>query len=158
MKIGATRADGRTLNGRLRYLAHEHSFDFVPEPGQSPSHGAGVLLIGTLQIAVDVATGRAVFVDGLRPRGNWVASELEVPVQRDGAVLFELEDGESFIRGVGFEIPGADRWGTFFDAASGWVCVGDKHAVDGVRIATNTVLCIREGELVAVWLRPDFEG
>lgn len=142
------------LRGSLYYFEDEYSFDFFPDPGQEPGYGAAVVLVGTLQIAIDLATGQAVYVFGLRPRIRWIERPLSMPPAKEGAVFFSPADGEKFISGVGLQYPGADQWPTYHDARTGWICVGDPTPTEAYEIATGTALGVDNGQLKSIWMRP----
>lgn len=155
MNIELVVEESPEIAGQLAYVESEYSFYFRASPGQVPGYGAAVVTVGTLQISIDVESGRAVYVSGLRPRLRWRGVDLPEPVLSPGAVRFVLRDGD-FAAGVGLSYPGSDDWPTWYDVDTGWVCVGDREARMGTLVAAQTGLAVRRGELAAIWLKPDF--
>ena len=154
---------GDPLAGRLVYSDMEHSFRFeVASPAdledRSGELGRTSVAIGTLQVELDIASGRSLFVWGLHPRRRWDTSSA-FP-QRIRAGVVRLAGGTELVRGVTVSIAEVGDWLTTYDEESGWVRVGARAHVDDdeqVLIATDTVLGLRAGLLSSIWLRPDLE-
>ena len=151
------RIDGRldVLLGSLVYDPREYSFRF--ERGESALSEAGVtsLSIGTLQIEVDVASGRVLYVWGLHPHGRWQEGHA-VPndVIRGGVQV--LAD-PPLVSGVSLAVAAAGEWVTTHDPVSGWVHVYPLDwAGDGVQVevADDTLLGIEGDRLTSLWLKP----
>ena len=161
----AFRAEGGDpLAGLLVYSDVEHSFRFeaaspVDLGERTGDLGRTSLAIGTLQIELDVATGRVLFVWGLHPRQRWRAG-LALPRRaRRGVVRAERPAG--FQRGVSIVLTEVGDWTTIHDSRSGWVWIAVDPALaddDELLVASETILGLRSGRLNSVWLHPVFEN
>lgn len=155
--------DAAPLDGVLRYVNAEHSFSFdVGSPveliDRAGPDGLTSLSVGTLQIEVGVATGRALFAWGLHPRTNWQRMSVGRPNAEPGAV--RVDTAEPLQRGVSLQLASVGAWPTGFDEDSGWLRVaGDLDAVSeqDVLIASGVVLGLSAGQLRTIWLQPAFD-
>ncbi|MER6075359.1 hypothetical protein ABT187_42605 [Streptomyces sp. NPDC001817] len=113
------------------------------------------MLIGTLQLEVDIESGEVLFAWGYFPNVRGKVAELGVPNCLPGRVF--ISSDHSFQPGVSVEVPGRG-WRVSYDPSSGWVAMRLKDAADAkfVQIASGIVLGIDTGDLVSVWLDPVF--
>lgn len=152
--------DGSPLEGVLTYDESEYGFSFSAQSGESLSErlgskGVASVLIGTLQLEVDIESREVLFAWGYFPNVRGVVAELIAPQFNPGRVF--ISSDHSFEPGVSFEVPG-DRWRVSYDPSSGWVAIRLNNAVGAnfVQIASGTVLGVDNGDLVSVWLNPVF--
>ncbi|MFD8953936.1 hypothetical protein ACFV0B_34355 [Streptomyces xanthophaeus] len=150
--------DGSPLEGVLAYEESEYGFSFSARSGKSlserlGSEGVASVLIGTLQLEVDIESREALFAWGYFPNFRGVVAELGVPQFILGRVF--ISSDHSFESGVSYEVPG-DKLHVSYDPSSGWVaiCLNDATDAKFVQIASGTVLGISDGDLVSVWLNP----
>ncbi|MGA5564743.1 hypothetical protein ACPCUV_26745 [Streptomyces platensis] len=115
------------------------------------------MLIGTLQLEVDVESRDVLFAWGYFPNVRGSAAELGAPNCFPGRV--SISSVHSFHSGVSLEVPGKG-WRVAHDPSSGWVAIRlkDSDDADFVQIASGIVLGIDTGNLVSVWLDPVFQG
>lgn len=74
------RQPGQVFAGALVYRAEDHAFDFDEYPSEAAEGPRTSLLIGTIQVEVDVATRRLLFVWGYSPSAGWCQSPVR-PVE-----------------------------------------------------------------------------
>jgi hypothetical protein len=148
--------DGAAVGGRLTYAVEDHGFRFEAGSreelaGRLGDRGVTSVVIDTLQLEVDIASGDVLFAWGYFPLGAAETGELAVPEAREGRV--RVVDEEPFEPGVSVGVPG-ERWRTSYDRTTGVVAVRLREAADAVfvRIADGVVLGVDGAELVAVWL------
>lgn len=143
------------------FSEREHSFRF--EPGsvvdledRTGTAGATSASVGTLQIELDVESGRVLFVWGLHPRTLWVNGPVLPGRVRAGQV--RVAHGAGLVRGVSVEIAPVGGWRTRFDPSTGWIRVAadEDRDADEVLVATGTVLGLTSGRLTSVYLQPVF--
>ncbi|MEU5637120.1 hypothetical protein ACH47C_41020 [Streptomyces rishiriensis] len=151
---------GSPLEGVLTYDQSEYGFSFSAQSGNSlserlGSEGVASILIGTLQLEVDIESQEVLFAWGYFPNVRGEVSELGSPEFTPGRVF--ITSTHSFEPGVSFEVPG-DRWRVSYDPSSGWIAIHLNGATDVefTQIASGTVLGIDNGDLVSVWLNPVF--
>lgn len=151
---------GSPLEGVLTYDESEYGFSFIAQSGESlngrlGSEGVASVLVGTLQLEVDIESREVLFAWGYFPNVRGVVAELSAPQFIHGRVF--ISSDHSFEPGVSFEVPG-ERWRVSYDPSSGWVAIRLNNASDTefVQIASGTVLGIDNGDLVSVWLSPVF--
>ncbi|MGW0606262.1 hypothetical protein [Streptomyces sp. NPDC002640] len=152
--------EGPPLEGVLVYTESEYGFSFRARDGEAlgarlGSQGVTSVVIGTLQLEVDIESGEVLFAWGYLPNVRSVVAETEPPRAVAGRVLVSPE--ERFDHGISVRVPG-DDWRVTHDPSSGTVAVrlnGDSGATF-VRIADGTVLGLDGGHLVSVWLTPLF--
>jgi hypothetical protein len=160
MELNFSTEAGTELEGELAYVDADHAFRFEPA---SPADlgdlvgelGLTSLALDTLQIEVDIGSGRALFVWGLHPRSQWNASHLPRPRFNTGRVQVSCFPGLQ--RGVTIEIPSTSSWSTIYDSETGWVRIGPVGLSEDselVLIATDTLLGLGDGCLTSVWLNP----
>lgn len=150
------------LRGDLIYFERDFSFDFIraatgPVTAIGPIGGAS-LLLSTLSVEIDPATGRLLFPWGLNPRSSWEHATLGVPGWVDGRVFAHY--GPGFDGGISLRAPGKDDWRTSADVDSGWICVRrprGKADVLRIRVCDSALVGIRNSRLNSVWLHPRFE-
>lgn len=152
--------DGSPLEGVLAYDESEYGFSFSAQSGESlserlGSEGVASVLIGTLQLEVDIESREVLFAWGYFPNVRGGVAELSVPRFIPGRVF--ISPDHPFEPGVSFEVPG-ERWRVSYEPSSGWVAIRLNDATDAkfVQIASGTVLGIENGDLVSVWINPVF--
>lgn len=151
---------GSSLEGVLTYDESEYGFSFSAQNGEAlserlGSEGVTSLLIGTLQLEVDIESREVLFAWGYFPNIRGSVSRLIPPRCKSGRVFISSE--HSLEPGVSIEVPG-DKWRVEYDPSTGWIAIHLKNAadLDLVRIANGTVLGIENGDLASVWLNPVF--
>ncbi|MFH8659878.1 hypothetical protein [Streptomyces afghaniensis] len=151
---------GYPLEGVLTYDESEYGFSFSAQSGDSlsgrlGSEGVASVLVGTLQLEVDIESREVLFAWGYFPNVRGVVAELSAPQFIPGRVF--ISSDHSFEPGVSFEVPG-DRWRVSYNPSSRWVAIRLNDSTDAkfVQIASGTVLGIDNGDLVSVWLSPVF--
>lgn len=154
--------NGVPLEGVLTYDVSEYGFSFSatseePLSGRLGSKGVASVLIGTLQLEVDIESREVLFAWGYFPNVRGVTAELGAPDSIPGRVF--ISSGQAFEPGVSFDVP-EDGLRVSYDPSSGWVALHLKDApgAEFVQIAGGVVLGIDAGDLVAVWLHPVFVG
>lgn len=149
------------IQGALLYVQSEHSIDFEPSFLNAVSTRTGVggsasLSVGTLQIEVAVASGLLMYPWGYFPSGAWIRRQLS-PVEFESASIrcvptFALDAGVSYV------IPESERWSTYYDETSGWLCSTDRPILlETVRIfefASSVAASLDGNRLTSLWLRP----
>ena len=138
----------RPCAGTLVYRAGEYALATEPNPGSFTS-----LLVNDVHIEVD-EDGCALSVWGLCPHPSWIPHALSPPPARESGL--KAKGAAALVPGVGIRLNPRHRWSVFVDRASGWLCLGDHDApvVDAYRFAPGAVAVLRDGHLVALWLRP----
>lgn len=102
-------------------------------------------------INLTVIDNKVVQVDGFCPEGSWIKSNYEVPSYQPGIlkVIHNVEFGFSY------KLNDKD-WSIYVNMKTGWVCIGDpKITGQAVEFIRNCVAVVRDGELLALWLRPE---
>lgn len=133
--------------GTLIYRAGEYSLVTEPNPGSFTA-----LLVNDVHIEVD-EDGTALSVWGLCPHPSWIPRNLTPPAAVEGGLRAA---GAALVPGVGIRLNPGARWSVFVDRACGWLCAGEPDAPPGeaVRFAPGAVAVLRDGRLVALWIRP----
>ncbi|WP_448319321.1 hypothetical protein [Streptomyces sp. CO7] len=152
--------EGPPLEGVLVYTESEYGFSFSARDGEAlgarlGSRGVTSVVIGTLQLEVDIESGEVLFAWGYLPNVRSVVAELRHPRSVAGRVV--VSSDEPFEPGISEGVPG-DDWRVTHDPSSGTVAVRLNGASGAtfVRIADGTVLGLDAGHLVSVWLTPVF--
>lgn len=149
------------LDGRVLYHADEYSFDFKPDSitdldKRVGSAGRTSIVIGTLQIEIDVETGAALYVWGYHPHLGWRSERLSTIASRPGTISVLTK--EQLHDSVSVSLAHVNEWTTVYDPTTGWICVGASQVtktVEFVEFATKTVAGIEKGVLRSIWLRPE---
>jgi len=149
------------LDGRVLYRTDEYSFDFEPDSitdldKRVGSEGRTSVVIGTLQIEIDVETGAALYVWGYHPYFRWRAGRLPTIASRPGTISVLTK--EQLHEGVSVSLVHVNEWTTVYDPTTGWICVGASQVaqtIELVEFATKTVAGIEKGVLRSIWLRPE---
>jgi hypothetical protein len=108
--------------------------------------------VDSLQLEVSLRTRRCLWLWGYSPRTRWISGKIADPEAEDGSAEVH---GVELARGISIKVPGAP-FRKLFDAESGWFGVFGSNRVggQGVRIATDTVLFVRDGVFRALLVRP----
>lgn len=153
---------GQPIEGFLLYRLDDHAFDFVLGGSTEADEVIGLLgttslLVGTLQIEVDIETGRLLYVWGYSPKAGWrVQQDVWVP-HADPAVArvldVELEPG------ISLTVAEAHETECVYDPPSGVVRAqaADASPDAAIRIAAGVDLLLEKGALVGVVLHPHFD-
>ena len=140
--------NGKMNQGRLVYY-ESGEFDFIPSRNADT-----IILLDYLCIGFDSKEMDARQVWGFHPRGLWIKSKLQSPIAQNGNLFIvdDIEPGDN----VRLEDVGDV---TYYDDSSGWICIGevDYKDCEAVEFATNTIAVIKNSNLHALWLKPDFE-
>lgn len=143
-KILKGKAEMRTLY----YLIDEFSFLMIPSEKSIDFE----LMIN--DIALTVAAGRVVDLDGYCSKKEWNNIDLIVPKYQQGNlyVIGNLRYG--FANSIYFE-----RQRVLFDEKTGWICIGNPAARKvAVEFVENCIAVIDDlGHLEALWLHPIME-
>ncbi len=152
---------GPILKGEAQYVTAESSFDFERGTPTGVDDGglAGFtsLLVGTLQIEVDIERRTALHVWGYHPRETWVFGvAVPSPFHSDEVVI---TSDNNLIPGVSLALAEIGEWTTTYDKNSGWVYVCANPLLKDdqtVLIATNTLLGLIGDSLNSIWIKPVF--
>lgn len=147
-----------TIAGQVIYRACEYGIDFERAGGPiTTERGTCSLLLATLQIDVDVATGALLTPWGLLPHAIWKSGKLQeirYP-ERHGLRV----QGQKLDPGVAIGIGALADWSTQFDDERQEVeaRLSGEAADHFVEFAAGCILGLREDRPVAIRLRPTFE-
>lgn len=139
------------IEGVLIYRAYEYSFDFLS------NHRSGdvYILIRYLQLTFDSSDNRLLTVWGVNPTNVWKKKKLLIPVFNKGIV--KVRDDYEYQSSIAYRFEEFDRWETYFDEKSGWVCVGNYNLKgDAIMFAQNIGVVLLNNEIVSLWLKPKF--
>jgi hypothetical protein len=140
-------------HGQIVYVQDDYAFDFVPQQIANC-----IVLIDTIELDFIIYYNdikRASQIWGFHaPPTLWIKKELHVPAFFTGSLILlneTIEEGD-IIR-----LEGSDTWNTYYDAQTGWVCIGadnqDEEDVT-VEFATNLLAVLQKKQLKAIWLKP----
>ncbi|MFE3687524.1 hypothetical protein ACFXPM_30410 [Streptomyces sp. NPDC059095] len=146
----------------LTYDESEHGFSFSAQSSSALTERLGTegvtsLLIGTLQLEVDIESQDVLFAWGYLPNIRRKTAALGTPDYSPGQVSISTD--YSLEPGVSLDVPG-ENWEVLFDPASGWVAILRKKTVRAelVQVASGIVLGLTNGDLVSIWLLPVPQG
>lgn len=146
-----SRYDGKPVSGRLIYRRSDHSFDVEPMPAK----GVASLLINDIQIEVD-EDGSLIYVWGLCPQESWATGRVDPPETSSGRLHYV---GGAVVPGISKRLNAGNRWSILHDPSSRWLCVGDQSSKgERVAFAPGAVAALTDGQITALWLRPDAMG
>lgn len=120
--------------------------------------GTTSLLFGTLQIEVDVATRRLLFIWGYHPLMKAHLVDIQLPKPTRGALF--IASGRPFTPGVSLSIAEADKVVTYLDPDSGWIQISKSVGVEVnkyVEFATGTIAGLHEDALTSLFLKPQVD-
>lgn len=150
------------MPGRLTYALRDFCFRFVHDaPGGFPAGvtwppGIAFLCFEQLEIYINLRDGQWLSVNGGLSYETWIRSPLSVPgpVHTCGLVLNEFNSTKA--KGY-YAVDDVQFKNQYFDTQSGWFCAGDPTAqVDVfVQFATNCHASLKDGRVIAIWLRPE---
>lgn len=146
----------KPITGRLIYRTKEYSFDFVFPTGTKVGDGT-TLCIDTLQIEIDILSHNLLYPWGLCPHTSWKKRTL--PSIDSVKAGIKISSNEEFTSGVTVGLGHRREWEVVFDENSGWVCVirnYDCELHQTIEIAQNVLVGLLKGELVTIWLYPEF--
>lgn len=139
------------IEGKLIYTKHEYSFDFLPNVSADYA-----ILIGYINLTFNSETKLARQIWGYEPYTVWEHRKLTPPNAIKTGLIIE-EDIES---GDIMRIFEAGELKSYFDPSNGWVCIGELSTFEDkevVEFARNTIVVLKDGEIISLWLRPAFE-
>ena len=135
--------------GRVIYNPKEKGFDTLPDVKSDIA-----LLIAYVNIGFDADTMCANQVFGLSPEYSWIRCKLFEP---QSLTMCALKLDEEFDYGT-WRLDRDNEWKTFFDAESGWICIGNPGVVDGninICFIDHAVAVLNtQGEMQALWMKP----
>jgi len=148
--------------GTLKYITADHGFFLELDPVAALLHGkatasASLMVDGYLSLDVGIPSGFLYKLDGLHPQTAWRRGRL--PAIQPEPCGMRARIDEELIPGVGYTLVPEGQWITIHDVASGWIYVGPEAIVPAERhigFAANTVAALTDGQLLAIWLRPEF--
>ena len=149
------------IRGTLAFVEADHAFDFRLAEAELPQNmgtkGSTSLLVGSLQIEIDIETGRLMFVWGYHPKATWRQGQVNVSDIYPGEITLVEPNLE-----VGISEPFVElgEWPTIYDPDSGWVFLGadpEAEPVEAIEFAQNTVAGLSRDNITALWLKPSFE-
>ena len=143
--------------GTSRYVIEDHAFDFSPRDAIKPrALGAHTsLVVGTLQLEVDIESSTCLYLWGYCPRGLWTKSSLTAPTSRFG--LLKVVTSARLQPGVSVGLEGTVESKLQFDPISGWFCMGRPNVGSecrSVEFASGCLAVVENEELRALWIRP----
>ncbi|MBC7352016.1 MAG: hypothetical protein H5U08_06630 [Thermogutta sp.] len=155
------RWDIEPLSGYPIYSIKDYAFDFVPASesqfqARFGSAGEGILVTDTEQLIVGIETGLLLHVYGYSPYMKWKMCDRVPPSSRGGGVWVHCV--RPLLSGAGEDVREHLGDAVWFNPQAGWVCLGDVSFVprdSAVEFASGTVAVIDEGQLRAVWVRPE---
>ena len=139
--------------GETQYIKNESSFYYEPWNEVNFS-----IIIGKTytSLDVDLDTMRVLQVTGFNPSNNWIERRLSIPQAKRGELIIACDKGKLEVgAGIHYE----HKWMTYFDAETGWICVGNpKYSGDSqtVEFANNSIAVIVKNKLFAIWIKPYF--
>jgi hypothetical protein len=153
--------DNKLINGEVIYSEEEYSFCINNLKEFHFSHGVSSnrtsLCIATLQIEVDLVSGRLLYPWGYFPLLSAYKKKLNLVTWQQGNVYVNTEKME---KGVSIRIPYSDSWPVFKDIETGWICIGTdeiNNDLDFICFFENTVFVFKNNIPVALWIRPIYE-
>lgn len=145
----------RAVNGELVYDYAEYSFRFERPRLESTEAGVTSLLLGTLQIEVDVAMRRILFFWGLHPYTRWKDGPAAPGKVLEGDVIVHTDTGLK--TGISHAVAEVGEWATTYDSTTGWVHVHPPDWYDDkvqVEVAPGCLVGLQGEALSSVWLKP----
>jgi len=141
----------KLISWRVVYSPEEYSFDTILRKTQ----GEGlVLMINDVNLNV-ANSGEIVSLWGVCPHPSWVVKVLTLPKFANGIVKYAVANG--LIPGISKRINTDQRWITYVDPSSGWVCIDSKeNATIAIQIAENVILELNGNcNIAKLWLKPE---
>lgn len=149
------------LAGEPHYALADYAFAFdMSVAGQDGRKALGAttsLVIGTLQLEIEIETSHCIYLWGYCPAVGWRRSPLPSHdlVPRAGGLKVTCET--PLVPGVSIGIEEMVPSLVWFDPATGWVCVGRPESdatSQAVEFASDTIAVVSEARLRSVWVRP----
>ena len=150
--------DIKIKNGIIKYLVDEYSFNSFPIQKSLPA-----LLIRDINLTFDYNTKTANDIWGYHPFNNWIVSRLILSKYCKGELNLLLSMDEKEI----YRIPSTEKWQTYYDPNSGWVCIGNSNVIfednydkytGAIEFYPNVIAVLYNGELEAIWIKPQIVG
>ncbi len=140
-------------HGQIVYVQDDYAFNFVPQQMTNCT-----VLLGTTELDFIIYANNIKCASQIwgfhAPPTLWIKKELHVPAFFTGSLILldeTIEEGDI----IGLE--GSETWNTYYDAQTGWVCMGtDDQNEEGVAVefATNLLAVLDGSQLKAIWLKP----
>lgn len=132
---------------KLTYLADECSFDIEPTIHEINFD----VVINKLNLTVAGDDNRIVQVWGFCPYSLWIKANYNVPQYARGI----LKVATDLKPGFAYAINNDSEWPVYVNAKTGWICIGNPEKSEkAVEFITDCVAVVYNGELVALWLKP----
>ena len=142
-------------NGCIQYIINEYSFNSYPILPSLPS-----IMIQNINICFDIQTKCANDIWGYHNYNVWNNTTLTVPDFVRGKLILTLDIKDDDV----YRIERANKWKTFYDLQSGWICIGNlytgicKAYIDKdngcIEFYPNVIAIICNSELEAIWIKP----
>ncbi len=150
-------SEGEPLLGQCIYYVKDYSFDYILVYVESNkkynSKATATLLIGTLQVEIDIFTKRLYFFWGYQPLLN--AKKIKLPDISPIRAKVELVTDIIFEPGESISYDDND-WPIYIDK---YVLIGEKKICTNdtiVEFAEGNILVIRNNKIIAVILYPTY--
>lgn len=145
---------GFPIEGQLRYVEKDHSFDFIPANDEliRTMRRGRELTVGSLALSVDPATGEVLGVSGYCPRASWAIGRIGKPNFSRGRLWTDPERLPPI--GVAHRILHLQDVAAIIDPTTQWIRVGLRASATEllVEFASGCVAELDGGQLNALWL------
>jgi hypothetical protein len=141
----------RLSGGKLIYLSSDFSFDTI----NRQTSGVTSLLVNDINIEFS-EDYEAVAIWGLCPRSSWRKGSVPKPVSQSGRLRFEGE----LTPGVSIRVTrSGENWPVTFDPSSEWLHIGQETLAydQAIEFIEGCIVILREGEIIGLWLHPDYQ-
>ena len=144
------------------YSQSEYSFDFELPNLQWPQtrgfESGFVFTFDTLQLEVEW-TGRLLYVWGYYSNVRWLP--VKFPNIKSTSGYVKVIADENLEARIALAFPTWDKWQTYCDLDSGWVCISpyspeELEPIQHIEFARNIVASISHFQLKALWLHPAY--
>lgn len=155
--------EGSPLEGVLKYSAEDYSLRFELNPLRDRPARLGVsglasIMIGTLQLEVDIESRLLLFAWGLHPKTLWIDGSGAPHDAHPGRV--KVGKGVRLQEGVAIPMSRVGEWSTIYDSKSKWArLTKDFNIPDEIQvtISSGVVIGLRQKYLNSVWMYPLLE-
>ncbi|MHC5226276.1 hypothetical protein [Ignatzschineria sp. LJL83] len=144
--------------GKLIYYMDEHSMDFILDAKNDTFGESGLisLTINTLQIEVDLKSGRLIYPWGFFPLININEKVLDIP-QRGYGDIFINNQEDDFISGVSVRFPNFEVRELCRVSQTDWIFIGNVDELQdsySIEFAQNVIATLKNNKIVAFWFCP----
>lgn len=134
--------------GKYNYNIEKSSLGF-------PDHNNALISIGIgfAGLEIDPTTKEVIGIKGLLPRSIWLKKKLKTPNSFKGK-LNVITNGVDLRNKTYIQVNKQDD--TYYDAKSGWICIGDKkiYSLDeAIEFLDGAILVLRDNLIVSFWLK-----